>query len=280
MNQLEELSETSSHCDVQSGVGIPLDKLKAELHGSVLCYPGNDLRTFPTRKAQLKKLGVSEIFFEGDSKVGNLGVAGKGCVSVVLKARMKGMDELAALKCRRIDANRESMQRDYELQKYANSFGVGPKAIAATQDFFAMEFIDGLKIGKWYEKLKTRSSKKFFRRLVRDALTQCLLLDLRALDHGELSNPTKHIMIRRAAKARGLIPKTVIIDYESAGRGRKVSNVTCVAQFFFLRGYKRTKIQKILGFRYRKKKLISLLKEYKNEPEPGKLEKILSYVRC
>ncbi len=279
--QREEFSETSFYTNHEQRFGaVPLNQLKAELHGTVLCYPGTNLQTFSSRKSQLRKLGVSEIYFEGDSKVGNLGVAGKGCVSVVLKARIKGLSEVVALKCRRIDANRESMLRDYELQKYANSFGVGPRAIAASNDFFAMEFIDGLKIGKWYEKLRTRTSKRFLRRLIRDSLTQCLLLDLHSLDHGELSNPTKHIMIIRDAKRGELIPKTVIIDYESAGRDRKVSNLTSVAQFFFLSGYKSKKIQKILGFRYNKKKLISLLKEYKNKPEPERLEEILHYVRC
>jgi putative serine/threonine protein kinase len=264
----------------KGNTAVVVDKLKAEIHGDVICYPGKDVQTFSARKAQLKKLGVKEVYFEGDSKVGNLGVIGKGCVSVVLKARIKGQDKIVALKCRRTDANRDNMQRDYELQKYANSFGVGPKAIAASDDFFAMEFIYGLKIGKWYEKLRTRSSKKFLRRLIRDSLTQCLLLDLHSLDHGELSNPSKHIMIRRDEESGSLIPKTVIIDYESAGRERKVSNVTSVAQFYFLSGYKSKKVQKILGFRYNKKKLILLLKEYKNEPEPEKLEQILSYVRC
>lgn len=258
---------------------VSLGKLKPKFHGSVLCYPGKDVETFVSRKVQLKKIGVKEIIFEGSSKIGNLGVIGKGCVSLVLKARIKGHDEIVALKCRRTDANRSSMQRDYELQKFANWFGVGPKAIAATNDFFAMEFIDGLKIGKWYQKLKTRSSKKFLRRLIRDSLTQCLLLDLHGLDHGELSNPTKHILIRKD-QSGSLIPKTVIIDYESAGRERKVSNVTSVSQFFFLSGYQSKKIQKILGFRYSKKKLISLLKDYKDQPEREKFEKILDYVRC
>ena len=46
------------------------------------------------------------------------------------------------------------------LQKFANSFGIGPRAYGATKDFFAMEFIDSTKIGKWFASIRTRTPKK------------------------------------------------------------------------------------------------------------------------
>lgn len=268
-------SKTLSH----DSPSVPVSKLKQQTHGQVLCYPGKDLGTFSKRAKQLKEMGVKEIIFEGSSKVGNLGVIGKGCVSVVLKATLKGSDDIIALKCRRVDANRPTMKRDFELQKLANSFGVGPKAISATDDFFAMEFVDSIKIGKWLEKLKTRSSKKFLRNLIRDSLTQCLLLDQHGLDHGELSNPTKHILIRRD-ESGNLLPKVVIIDYESAGIGRKVSNLTSVASFFFLGGWQTDKIRRILAIPKGKAKLITLLKEYKKRPTPESFKQLMAHVRC
>jgi putative serine/threonine protein kinase len=258
---------------------VPISKLRPQKHGYVLCYPGRNLDTFSGRVKQLKEMGVKEIIFEGSSKVGNLGVIGKGCVSVVVKARLKGSEEIIALKCRRIDANRETMKRDFELQKLANSFGVGPRAISATDDFFAMEFVDAIKIGKWLEKLKTRSSKKFLRQIIRDSLTQCFLLDQHGLDHGELSNPTKHILIRKN-ETENLTPNVVIIDYESAGTSRKTSNLTSVAQFFFLSGWRHDKIRKILGIPNGKAKLISILKAYKEGPSVENFEKLKAYVRC
>jgi putative serine/threonine protein kinase len=269
------LSVTSSN----NTSSVTISKLRPKIHGFVLCYPGKDLATFSQRVTQIRELGVTQIVFEGSSKVGDLGVIGKGCVSVVVKARLKGYEGIIALKCRRVDANRTTMRKDFELQKLANSFGVGPRAISATNDFFAMEFVEGIKIGKWLEKLKTRSSKKFLRRLVRDSLTQCFLLDQHGLDHGELSNPTKHILIRRD-EAGNLMPKVTIIDYESASTERKVSNLTSVAQFFFLGGWQSEKIKKILSIPKRKSKLISLLKEYKEGPSIESFEKIMTYVHC
>ena len=142
-----------------------------------------------------------------------------------------------------------------------------------------MEFVDSIKIGKWLEKLKTRSSKKFLRRLIRDSLTQCFLLDQHGLDHGELSNPTKHILIRRD-QSGNLLPKVVIIDYESAAIGRKVSNLTSVASFFFLGGWQTDKIRRILAIPKGKANLITLLKEHKKRPSPESFEKLMAHVRC
>ena len=133
-----------------------------------------------------------------------------------------------------------------------------------------------MRLGRWVERLKTRTSKKYTRALIRNALEQCYLLDSSGLDHGELSNPTKHLLIRNSAK-----PESVIIDYESASRDRKVANLTAVAQFFFLGGWQSEKIRKIVGIsRFSKKKFISLLREYKREPSKDSLERILSFVGC
>lgn len=258
---------------------VRIRDLEDNLHGAVLCYPGTDLSSFASRKKQLRELGVKELIFEGTSKVGNLGVIGKGCVSVVVKGRFERSKEIVALKCRRIDSNRESMQRDYELQRFANTFGIGPKAISCSNDFFAMEFVESIKIGKWIEKLKTRTSKKFVRSLVRDSLTQCFILDQNGLDHGELSNPSKHILLR-TDQAGSPTSKTVVIDFESAGTERKVSNFTSVAQFYFLGGWQSAKFQKILGYPKNRARLISYLKKYKGEPNTTNFSRFMDYVRC
>ena len=83
---------------------------------------------------------MQRLLFEGSSKVGKYGIVGRGCVSTVVKADLKSQEELVALKIRRVDANRVDMKRDFELQQFANSFGVGPKAISYSKDLFAMEY--------------------------------------------------------------------------------------------------------------------------------------------
>jgi len=262
--------------DYQSIILKPRE-LRKKKHGAVLCYPGTDLRSFESRVKQLKELGVEQLILEGDSKVGKYGIVGRGCVSTVVRAKLNSEREIVALKVRRVDANRSDMSRDYELQKYANSFGVGPRAISASKDLFAMEFIESTKLGKWFQMLKTRTSKKYTRALIRDVLTQCCLLDVNGLDHGELSNPTKHVLIWNSEK-----PKTSIIDYESASRNRRISNVTAVAQFFFLGGWQSEKIRKILGMDkdFSKEEYIAELRRYKAKPSIDALEEMLAFVNC
>ena len=253
---------------------IPPRQLVKKEHGQVICYPGINLSSFDQRVKQLKQLGVEEVIFEGDSKVGKYGIIGKGCVSIVLKAIIGG--ELIALKIRRVDANRPSVHRDYELQKLANSFGVGPKAISCTDDLFAMEYIDAVKIGRWFASLRTRTPKKPVRTIVRDVLTQCYILDSNNLDHGELSNPSKHVLLRKGTN------KPVIIDYESASTMRRPSNLTAVAAFLFLSGQQSQKLLKVVspsGRRFSRSKLISLLGEYKEEPSENSLERVLAYLQ-
>lgn len=253
----------------------PLELTRAQ-HGAVICYPGTNLESFESRIGQLERMGVRRLIFEGESKVGKLGIIGRGCVSTVVKAQLENLDEFVALKIRRVDANRSDMKRDYDLQLYANSLGVGPRAIIASQDLFAMEYVDAMKLGKWFQGLKIRTSKKYVRRLIRDALEQCYLMDAGGIDHGELSNPTKHLLIMNRVE-----PKVAIIDYESASMERKVSNLTSVASFFFLGGWQSGKVRKILGFdRFPRKRFIELLKRYKSAPSKDSLSSVLRLVRC
>lgn len=254
-------------------------RLRKREHGAIICYPGTDITSFDSRVTQLKKLGVQELVLEGSSKVGKYGIIGRGCVSTVVKARLKSEEKIVALKIRRVDANRVDMKHDYELQKFANSFGVGPVAISASKDLFAMEYVDSVRVGRWFQSLKTRSSKRYLQALIRDVLEQCFLLDLNGLDHGELSNPTKHVLILNSTDK----PKTAIIDYESASLNRRVSNLTSVSQFFFLGGWQSAKVQKILGLtdpksRFSKKKVISSLRIYKEKPNRTAFEKFSSLV--
>jgi|GEM_PF-107041 putative serine/threonine protein kinase len=259
------------------------EELDPSVHGEVICYPGKELGSFQSRRSQLEELRVSELIFEGQSKVGRFGILGKGCVSIVVKAKLEGVEGTVALKIRRIDANRQSMQKDFEMQKLANSFEVGPKAIRATDDLFAMEFIEGTKLGSWFFSLSSRSSKKETRALVKNVLKQCYLLDEHHIDHGELSNPAKHILLRREGQH-----EPVIIDFESASMERRPANLTSVAQFLFLNGWRGEKMMKILlsgrvapcEIESARQRLFALLKSYKHSPSKELLESILECAHC
>ena len=258
-------------------VVVSTTELNRKDHGSLLCYPGTDLSSFESRVRQLKKIGAGELVLAGSSKIGRFGIVGKGCVSVVVRAKLETEKELCALKIRRADANRADMNRDHELQRAANSLGVGPRAIAVTKDLFAMEYVKAVKLGAWTQSLNSRTSKRFTRGLIRNVLEQCYLLDSSGLDHGELSNPTKHVLVGGDNRS----PKATIIDYESASTSRRVANLTAVAQFFLLGGWQSERIRKIIGVpRVSTQRLIGLLRKYKEGPSRESFEALMDYIGC
>ncbi|MEM3437589.1 MAG: RIO1 family regulatory kinase/ATPase [Nitrososphaerales archaeon] len=233
---------------------VKIDELIREPYVKVLCYPKLDFNIAIKRINELKSLKVDSILFEGRIKIGKLGVIGKGCVSIVVKASTNF--GILALKIRRIDANRVSMKREAEMQLIANSINVGPKLFEATENFLLMEFIEGCSILEWLKRIEEHKIEEI-RRIFRDLLDQCYRMDKLNLDHGELSNPNKHVIISE---------KPVIIDFESSSVNRRVSNLTKIVQYLFIRGPMAKKLRQILSIED-EKIIIELMRNYKKEKD-------------
>ena len=212
----------------------------------VLTYPKPNLRTAKARIGQLKKLEVDKIIFEGRTKIGRLGLVGIGTVGLVVKAEARG--EVYALKIRRTDANRESMDREYRLTQMANRIGVGARVEGWTRDFILMQHVGGLEIDDWLKTVGGAGARGRTRDLAHALLNQCRKMDIINLDHGQLSNLRKHVMIVQG--------KPTILDFESASLTRRPKNVTTAAQYLLVGGRVSTKIRRILGIR----KVDSILK--------------------
>ena len=69
---------------------------------------------------------------------------------------------------------------------------------------------------KWLTEVLTKLKKT-----VKKVLEDCYRLDQLGLDHGELSNISKHVIVGK---------KTTLIDFESSSTNRRVSNVTSACQ--------------------------------------------------
>ncbi|MEM2875677.1 MAG: RIO1 family regulatory kinase/ATPase, partial [Candidatus Bathyarchaeia archaeon] len=219
----------------------------------LICYPKLDHEEFKKRLVELKELGVYGIEVRGCPLVSGFRVLGKGCVGIVVSALTE--TGKTALKIRRLDADRINLLREVEMLKIANSVDVGPKLISATKNFILMELIDGVLIHEW---LKARSkTKKAVRNVLTNLLEQCFRLDSVGLDHGELSDARKHVII----DGKG---HPVIIDFESASNSRRPSNLTSICSFLFLGGFTAKFLSgKLEGFD--RDKLINSLKTYKAE---------------
>jgi putative serine/threonine protein kinase len=210
---------------LQGSETASLEQLHDEKYARVLCYPRYNSIEAKKRIRELKRLGVKAIEFSGEKQAFNVPILGKGCVGLVVITHTK--TGRAALKIRRVDADRKGMEREAEMLKKANSIGIGPRFIGFDENFLLMEFEEGLLLPKWVANLKGRGTKKRIRLVLRDILEQCWKLDRAGLDHGELSRAPKHVIIDAEDKAH-------IVDFETASTMRRVSNVTSICQFLFL----------------------------------------------
>ncbi|HKT21733.1 MAG TPA: hypothetical protein VJR06_03810 [Nitrososphaerales archaeon] len=234
----------------------------------VLTYPRMSLKDARARVRQLRDIGVTELVFEGPSKVGRLGILGLGTVGIVVKARWG--DKVCALKIRRTDANRPSMEEEVRLATMANRVGVGPEVYASTRDLVLMELLDPQELAEWVRALRGPGRRDSARSAVHSLLNQCRTLDIMGIDHGQLSNLRKH-----AVMAGG---KPWIIDFESASRGRRPKNVTTAAQYLFVGGAPSPALRAALGVRDTDK-LKELLAAYKRDQSDYAYSKILEHLR-
>jgi len=247
---------------------LPLDKLSQEPYSTIIGYPKATKKQIKTRIIELKKLGIRDVSFQGQTKIGSLNILGKGYVGVVVLSRIK--NKLVAVKIRRTDASRINMVKEAKFLKIANKAGVGPLLLAMSKNFIIMEYLDGKKIGEWVNELKSKRDIKLLKSIMQKILEDCYSLDVIGLDHGELSTISKHVVIGKS--------KTTIIDYESASTQRRVSNVTSATQAICIG----SGISKIVRKIYRmpsKNKIIKILRSYKQEQNRQNFEKILEILK-
>jgi len=234
----------------------------------ILTYPRISLRQAKSRIKQLERLGVDELVFEGHARIGRLGILGLGTVGIVVRARTK--DRLCALKIRRTDANRPNMDEEVRIATLANRVGVGPEIYAHTRDMILMKLLESQEIVDWLKGLRGKGRRDEVREMIHSLLNQCRTLDIMGIDHGQLSNLRKHAII-----AEG---KPWIIDFESAGTGRKPRNVTTAAQYLLVGASISPLMRRTLGVRDTEV-LKRLLGEYKRDSSDYSYAKILECLK-
>ncbi|TBR23619.1 MAG: serine/threonine protein kinase, partial [Candidatus Nitrosotenuis sp.] len=89
------------------------------------------------------------------------------------------------------------------------------------------------------------------------------------LDHGELSNITKHVIVGKSIK---------MIDFESSSLERRVSNVTSATQAIFIGSGLAKIVQKIYKIPSRPR-IISVLREYKKQPTQQSFDNVLKTLK-
>jgi putative serine/threonine protein kinase len=237
----------SDELDIRSPELVPL-----------VCYPRFSESEYRHRIAEMESLGVTSISLGGGTTINGKRVAGKGQVGLVLRAKIG--KKTCALKIRRLDADRKSMDEEARLHRIANGAGVGPRLEGHTKNLIAMEFVDGQSIVDWVK----NAAKGRQRRTARSVLEQCYSLDRAGLDHGELSRLDRHVIVS---------DRPFIIDFESASAVRKTSNVTAAAQSIFLYGSVAGVVKKTL--QADREKALLALKVYKRDQTRANFDAVL-----
>lgn len=246
---------------------FPVDSLAKEPYSVILGFPKATKAQLKSRMEELKKLGIQSVSFEGPMAIGKQNVLGKGYTGIVILAKIGS--KKVALKIRRTDSPRASMENEALLLEAANKAGAGPKLIKNSKNFVAMEYLDGKKIFDWVRDLEGRGSAGKLKQVIRKVMTDCYKLDMAGLDHGELSNITKHVIVGRT---------TTMIDFESSSLERKVSNVTSATQAIFI-GSGLAKIVRQIYSVPPKQKIIPVLRRYKEKRTQSSFEKVLEVLR-
>jgi len=250
---------------LQAGEVVSLKVLRERKHCKVLCYPRCEQEELERRLKELERLGVQALEFTGKKSVFDVPVLGKGCVGIVVVAYTNS--GRAALKIRRVDADRKGMFHEGEMLKRANAIGVGPKLLEISENFLLMELVEGTHFPEWIESLGEREVQSRVRWVLKDILEQCYRLDEAGLDHGELSNAPKHIIVDAD-------DRPYLVDFETASINRRVSNVTSVCQYLLLGSQIAEKVKDKLG-KVDEKQLINALRTYKRERTKENFEKLL-----
>lgn len=245
----------------------PTSIFNQEPFSKIIAYPNPTKRQITSRIKELKKLGITKVSFQGQTKIENLNILGKGYVGVVVLAKKKS--KTVALKIRRLDSQRKDMKNEAKMLELANRAGVGPKLFSVSKNFLIMEYLSGQKIGDWFMDIQLKGNIKKIKNSVKKVLQDCYNLDKNGFDHGELSSISKHVIIGK---------KTTIIDFESSSVKRRVANVTSATQGIFIGSGISKKINQVYKLP-RRDKIINALRKYKNESNQENFENILKILK-
>ena len=247
---------------------IPIEKLAQEPYSIILGYPKSTKTQQKSRIKELKKIGIKSVSFQGELRLGQINVLGKGYVGIVVLAKTK--NKKVAIKIRRVDSPRKEMKNEARLLKIANDATVGPIVFDSSNNIIVMEYLDGEKIGKWVKQLNGKVSSTKLKSTIRKVLEDCYNLDKAGLDHGELSSIVKHVIIGKK--------RISIIDLESASTERRVSNVTSATQGIFIGSGIAKTVNKIYKLPP-KSKIIKALRIYKHEPTQKNFDLVLKTLK-
>ncbi len=111
---------------------IPLGGLLESRAGFLLSYPADDGERAQVVLGELEEMGVSALVLRGRHAIAGVPILGKGHVGVVVVGLLGGLE--VAVKLRRADADRESMEAEGGFLRVANEASVGPRLLGVSRE--------------------------------------------------------------------------------------------------------------------------------------------------
>lgn len=235
----------------------------------LFCYPKYSNNDYFDRIEELRSLNIKYVILEGNTKLNDTYVLGKGSEGLVLKV-IDHYNNVKAIKVRRTDSSRANIKNEFDLYQYANRYDIGPKVYNCTKNILLMECLDGLSARDWF--LSFNSDLTIIRKVLVDILNQCYRLDNIGIDHGQLNQLDNHIIITPDGS------RCTIVDFESASKNRKVNNVTSVLQGLLFRGRISKQINNFLRYEQKKYIFMNRLIAYKHEKSKQNFDSIIALI--
>lgn len=175
-----------------------------------LCYPSGE--GCAKRVLTLRSIGVSHLISFGGTSLPGLGlrVLGKGHASVVIAGLLDG--SLVAIKSRRMDGKRKSLEREGQVLAKAHRIGAAPAPLYWDDDIIVMELVRGPTL--------LEALRLFPEEAVIESMRAARALDSAMILHQEINRPWKNVVFSGAYRGA----RALILDYESSGEG--CSNVS------------------------------------------------------
>lgn len=207
----------------------------------IVCYPYtvgdmDAARACLSRIRDLARLGIRYLYLWGDLKIGKAKVLGKGFSSIVVLCSDGKV--LGACKVLRLDSRRQSLKDEARILALLGPLGVAPRLYGYTDNVIFMEYVEGVRLVDYLDCGADRTSTL---KVLRNSLEAAGIMDELGVDHGELSRPARHLLVRRSLA-------TTFIDFESASTKRRPRNVSSLASALFLSNTELArKVMRVLG---------------------------------
>jgi len=231
--------------------------------------PFEELHVYEVAKTsllrELESKGIENIHYFAEGKRGVIytGIQDK---SKLVKTHFPSKKDVvkAAIKVKKEESKAEGrIRNEAEWLKRLNRENISPKLLFYNEDYLVYKFVEGQFILDWIEENK----KEEIKRVLRDLLQQCYIMDKLNVNKEEMHHPLKHIIVDQNNNP-------TLIDFERCHQTDKPQNTTQFVEFIC----RTEKELKTKGFNFSVDGLRELAKEYKDTYDKKVFDEILGMV--